>query len=103
MHTKIKIKSQMKTRRMIYFFGLLSAFISISQIAKAESGLLEKVKRNPNEAVALCKRFRSLNSKGISASSKEAIKGIAKRRNLSEVDAEILSIYVIGLHCPDVN
>ena len=31
-----------------------------------------------------------------------AISDVARKRNLSEVDAEILSTYVIGLNCPDV-
>jgi len=69
----------------------------------AQSSLLENVKRNPKEAQALCKQFRGLNSKGISSSSQEAIGQISRQRNLSITDAEILSIYVIGLHCPDVN
>ena len=69
----------------------------------SQSGLLENVKKNPKEAISLCNELRGLNSKGISASSKEAIKTIAKNKNITYIDAEILSIYVIGLHCPEIN
>ena len=73
-----------------------------SFIAKAQSNLLESVKRNPKEAMELCSKFKNLNARGISANSKETITDIARKRNLSEIDAEILSIYVIGLHCPEI-
>ena len=79
------------------------ASIAFSQSVLAQSTLLEKVKSDPKESLALCQKFRSLNSKGISASSKEAINEISRQKNLSTTDSEILSIYVIGLHCPDVN
>ncbi len=69
---------------------------------KAQSTLLESVKRNPEEARALCRRFKDLNSKGISASSSQAINEVSRKKNLSPIDAEILSTYVIGLNCPDV-
>jgi len=77
--------------------------IAFTPGALAQSSLLENVKRNPKEAQALCNQFRSLNTKGISSSSQEAIDKISRQRKLSVTDAEILSIYVIGLHCPDVN
>ncbi len=82
--------------------ALLIAALLNSPMIHAQSNLLESVKRNPQEAVELCRKFRALNSQGISASSKESIKKIADERNLNEIDAEIISIYVIGLHCPDV-
>ncbi len=87
--------------RFLYSIAVL-AIASVST-AFAQSTLLESVKNNPNEAQALCKQFRTLNSKGISASSPEAIKQISNQKNLTSTDAEILSIYVIGLNCPDVN
>ena len=68
----------------------------------AQSTLLESVKRNPEEARALCRRFKDLNAKGISVSSSQTINEISKQKNLSPIDAEILSTYVIGLNCPDV-
>ncbi len=81
---------------------IMTAFAS-APIAWAQSKLLESVKQNPQEAVALCSEFRELNSQGISASSEQALNKVAAKRNLSSLDAEVLSIYVIGLHCPEVN
>ena len=68
----------------------------------SQSNLLETVKKNPNEAKNLCNKFREFNSKGISASSDKAIEYVSNERNLTPVNAEIFSIYVIGLHCPDI-
>jgi len=68
----------------------------------SQSNLLESVKKNPNEAKNLCNKFREFNSKGISASSDKVIKYISNKKKLTPVNAEILSIYVIGLHCPDI-
>ncbi len=68
----------------------------------SQSNLLESVKRNPNEAIKICNKFKELNSKGISANSDKAIEFVSKKNKLSPVDAEIFSIYVIGLHCPEI-
>ena len=68
----------------------------------SQSNLLESVKKNPGEAKNICNKFRELNSKGVSASENEAIDYVSKRNKLTSVNAEIFSIYVIGLHCPDV-
>ena len=68
----------------------------------SQSNLLESVKKNPNEAKSLCNKFREFNSKGISASSDKAIKYVSNKKQLAPVNAEIFSIYVIGLHCPDI-
>ena len=68
----------------------------------SQSNLLESVKKNPNEARNLCNKFRDFNSKGISASSDKAIEFVSNKKNLTPVNAEIFSIYVIGLHCPDI-
>ena len=68
----------------------------------SQSNLLENVKKNPIEARNICNKFRELNSKGVSASENEAIDYVSKRNKLTPVNAEIFSIYVIGLHCPDV-
>ena len=68
----------------------------------SQSNLLESVKRNPNEARNLCNKFREFNSKGISASSDKAIDYVSNKQKLNPVNAEIFSIYVIGLHCPDI-
>ena len=68
----------------------------------SQSNLLESVKKNPDEARNLCNKFRDFNSKGISASSDQAIEYVSNKKNLTPVNAEIFSIYVIGLHCPDI-
>ena len=68
----------------------------------SQSNLLESVKKNPDEAINICNKFRDFNSKGISASSDKAIDYVSKKNKLTPVNAEIFSIYVIGLHCPDI-
>ena len=68
----------------------------------SQSNLLESVKKNPNEARNLCNKFRDFNSKGISASSDKVIEYVSNKKNLTPVNAEIFSIYVIGLDCPDI-
>ena len=68
----------------------------------SQSNLLESVKKNPNEAKNLCNKFREFNSNGISASSDKAIDYVSNKKKLTPVNAEIFSIYVIGLHCPDI-
>ena len=88
--------------KMRNFYSLAMLLIALPTGVQAQSNLLQNVKRNPKEALELCNQFRSLNSKGISASSNEALAEIARQKNLNSTDAEILSIYVIGLHCPDV-
>ena len=85
-------------RIFLFLFLFLN---SISPIL-SQSNLLESVKNNPAEAIKMCNKFKELNSKGISASSDKAIEFVSKKNKLSPVNAEILSIYVIGLHCPQV-
>tara|TARA_B100000945_G_scaffold311768_1_gene305441 strand:- start:723 stop:989 length:267 start_codon:yes stop_codon:yes gene_type:complete len=68
----------------------------------SQSNLLESVKKNPDEAIRICDKFKELNSKGISASSDKAIEFVSKKNKLTPVNAEIFSIYVIGLHCPEI-
>ncbi len=87
---------------MRYIATLALIALSFGADAKAQSKLLESVKRNPKEAKAICERFRVLNQTGISALSEQSIAEIATKKNLSETDAEILSTYVLGLNCPDV-
>ena len=84
------------------FFLLI--FLSLAYInpVLSQSGLLETVKKNPGNAIKMCNKFKELNSKGISASSDQAIEFVSKKNNLNPINAEILSIYVIGLHCPQV-
>ena len=84
------------------FLFLLFLFCNPLHPAFSQSNLLESVKKNPIEAKNMCGKFREFNSKGISASSDKAIEYVSKKNNLTPVNAEIYSIYVIGLHCPDI-
>lgn len=68
----------------------------------AQSQLLESVKQNPARAQALCSQLRRFNAQGLSATSPQAVAQIASQENLSPMDAEVLTTYVVGLHCPDV-
>tara|TARA_B100000212_G_scaffold304149_1_gene251360 strand:+ start:38 stop:307 length:270 start_codon:yes stop_codon:yes gene_type:complete len=86
-------------KRTLYFSIFL--FLGMNCI-HAQSNLLESVKRNPKNAIEICNKFKELNKKGISASSDEAVNYVLKKNKLSPVNAEILSIYVIGIHCPNV-
>ena len=88
---------------MSYIYSIAMIIIAFTQSTLAQSRLLENVMQNPKEAITLCNQLKSLNKKGISSSSKEALERISKERNLTKEDAEILSIYVIGVHCPEVN
>jgi len=85
--------------------GLLITLIftsfAINQDAMAQSRLLEGVKRNPDEAKSICESFRKLNKENISAGSQKSIQKISIQKNISEGDAEILSMYVRGLYCPE--
>ena len=79
---------------------ILTSF-AINQDAMAQSRLLEGVKRNPDEAKSICESFRELNRENISAGSQKSIQKISIQKNISEVDAEILSMYVRGLYCSE--
>ena len=80
---------------------LIFSSFGISQGAMAQSRLLEGVKRNPDEAKSICKSFRELNKENISAGSQKSIQKISIQKNISEIDAEIISMYVRGLYCPE--
>ena len=84
------------------FLFLLFLFSNSLYPVFSQSNLLESLKKNPREAINICNKFRELNSKGISASSDKAIDYVSKKNKLTPVNAEIFSIYVIGLHCPDI-
>ena len=71
-------------------------------MVSAGSDLLNEVKRNPQQAKGMCRDFKELNANGKSAHSKKSIRTIAKRRKLSNEDAEVLVTYVVGMHCPNV-
>ena len=86
-------------KNSIYFSLFL--FLGMN-IIHAQSNLLESVKKNPKNAIEICNKFKELNKKGISASSDQAVNYVSKKNKLTPVNAEILSIYVIGIHCPNV-
>ena len=88
-------------KSLFYSFIL---FFSLSDPIYSQTNLLESVKKNPKNAIELCSKFKEFNSKGISANSDLAINHVSKKwkTELSPLNAEILSIYVIGLHCPKV-
>ena len=87
---------------MKFFLFILFLFSNSLNPVLSQSNLLESVKKNPGEAKNICNKFREFNSKGISASSDKAIEYVSKKNKLTPVNAEIFSIYVIGLHCPDI-
>ena len=89
----------MKMKSFLFFLFLVSN--SLPPVF-SQSNLLESVKKNPDEAIKICSKFRDFNSKGISASSDKAIEYVSNKKKLTPVNAEIFSIYVIGLHCPDI-
>jgi hypothetical protein len=68
----------------------------------AQSNLLESVRRDPAHAKAICRQLREMNKQGVSYTSKQATRTIASQEGLSLVDAEVLTTYVVGIHCPDV-
>ena len=80
---------------------LILTLLAINQESMAQSRLLEEVKSNPDEAKSICQNLRELNKKNISAGSSLSIQKISTEKNISEVDAEILSMYVRGFYCPE--
>jgi hypothetical protein len=88
-------------RRVPWLAASLALLLCQSPMSAA-SALLETVKQNPALARSLCERFKQYNAEGKSATSKESIAWVASSQGLAPVDAEVLSTYVIGLHCPDV-
>ena len=85
----------------VLLISLIFSSFAINQEAIAQSRLLEDVKRNPDEAKSICQNFRELNKNNISAASPQSIQKISNQKNISQVDAEILSMYVRGLYCPE--
>ncbi|MEO1001547.1 MAG: hypothetical protein AAFX65_00370 [Cyanobacteria bacterium J06638_7] len=69
---------------------------------QAQSGLLQSVRRDPAKAKAICRQLKEMNKQGVSYTSKRATRTIAAQEGLSLMDAEVLTTYVVGIHCPDV-
>ena len=87
----------MKKSLLILFLLIVNSSPLLSQ-----SNLLERVKNNPNDSIKMCKKFQEYNSNGVLANSDEFIEYVSKKNNLTPINAEIYSIYVIGLHCPEI-
>ena len=68
----------------------------------SQPNLLERAKNNPNEGSRLCTKFKEYNAENKSATSDTATKFVSEKNNLSLVNAEFYSIYVIGLYCPEI-
>lgn len=83
------------------FYLLIPFIIGIIPVF-SQSDLLDNVKNNPEEAIKLCEKFKEFNSRGISVNSDEAVNYVSRKNNISQINAEILSIYVVGLHCPNI-
>ncbi|MFM1799650.1 MAG: hypothetical protein RLZZ117_1928 [Cyanobacteriota bacterium] len=89
-------------RRAHLLIGALASTLLLAAPLRAASALLETVKQNPALAKSLCAQFKQLNASGRSATAPDSIAMVASSQGLSQVDAEVLTTYVIGLHCPDV-
>ena len=83
------------------FYLLFIIFFGINTVY-SQSNLLESVKKNPDNAIEICEKFEQYNSQNISANSDEAVNYVSQKNQLSAINAEILSIYVIANHCPNV-
>ena len=84
-----------------FLITLILTSFTINQEAIAQSRLLEGVKSNPYEAESICQSFRELNKENISSVSQRSIQKISTQKNISQGDAEILSMYVRGLYCSE--
>jgi hypothetical protein len=84
------------------FLFILFIFSSSLNPILSQPNLLERAKNNPSEGSKLCKKFKEYNEENKSATSDTATKFVSKKNNLSLVNAEFYSIYVIGLYCPEI-
>ena len=84
-----------------FLFFLIMISSSLNPLL-SQPNLLERAKNNPREGSELCEKFEEYNSQNKSATSVEATEFVSKKKNLSMVNAEFYSIYVIGLYCPKI-
>jgi len=82
--------------------ALAAGALGLGSGVRAQSAILESVKQNPARARALCQQLRELNAQGIVSTSPQAVALVAQQQNLSPMEAEVLTTYVVGLYCPDV-
>lgn len=78
------------------------ATLGLMPVHASASPLLESVKQNKQLASQLCGEFRKLNASGQRAHAPAAISVTAASQGLNNIDAEILTTYVVGMYCPDV-
>ena len=85
-------------------FKVFFLFLFVYDPIYSQTNLLESVKKNPKNAIEICTKLKELNNQGISANSDRAINYVSEkwRPKLNPLNAEIISIYIIGLHCPKV-
>ena len=88
----------MKFRNFYLFLFIYLGLIPVN----GQSNLLESVKKNPENAIEMCNDFKEFNAKDISVNSDEAVNYVSQKNKLNAINAEILSIYVIAHHCPNV-
>ena len=84
-----------------FLFVLFMLSSSLNPIL-SQPNLLERAKSNPSEGAKLCKKFKEFNEDNESATSFIATEFVSEKNNLSMVNAEFYSIYVIGLYCPEI-
>ncbi|SBO42473.1 hypothetical protein [Cyanobium sp. NIES-981] len=86
-----------------HLFTAAAALLTLAPLAAwSQSQILESVKRNPAKAKQICGQLRQMNADGVSYTSRRATSQIAQQEGLTPGDAEVLTTYVVGLHCPDV-
>ena len=85
-------------------FKVFFLFLLICDPIYSQTNLLESVNKNPKNAIEICTKLKEFNNQGISANSDRAINYVSEkwRPQLNPLNAEILSIYIIGTHCPKV-
>ena len=84
-----------------FLFVLFILSSSLNPIL-SQPNLLERAKNNPREGSKLCKKFEEFNADNKSATSETATEFVSNKNNLSLINAEFYSIYVIGLYCPEI-
>ena len=84
-----------------YLLILFLIFFSTNSVLGKQL-LLDRVKNNSSDAVNTCSKFKELNSKNISANSNDGINYVKAKYKENSLNAEMISIYIIGLHCPEV-
>ena len=65
-----------------FLFFLFLFFNSLPPVF-SQSTLLESVKKNPDEAINMCNKFKEFNSKGISANSDKAIEYVSTKKKVN--------------------